>query len=192
MRDNELKKLIAVIIHASHDLMTSKEIAASVDTDYQTVYSELKAMCKKGTVEKIGTRYTVTEEGIKELCRERHVNTYSVAIDAGLVVREKVVVEESSVTPVVSILETTADVKPINKETRKQINETKNTTVPAHYQGKTIDVLGILDEFLTPEAVAGFNVGNVIKYVLRFKGKGGVDDLRKARDYLDRMIESYA
>lgn len=30
--------------------------------------------------------------------------------------------------------------------------------------------------------------GNVIKYVTRYKDKGGVDDLRKAAHYIDMMI----
>ncbi len=30
---------------------------------------------------------------------------------------------------------------------------------------------------------------NVIKYVTRWKDKGGIDDLRKAKDYLDILIE---
>ena len=30
--------------------------------------------------------------------------------------------------------------------------------------------------------------GNVIKYVVRYPHKGGVEDLRKAREYLDRLI----
>lgn len=35
----------------------------------------------------------------------------------------------------------------------------------------------------------GFFEGNVIKYVTRWKAKGGVEDLRKARHYLDLLIE---
>lgn len=31
--------------------------------------------------------------------------------------------------------------------------------------------------------------GNVIKYVSRWRDKGGVNDLRKARHYLDKLIE---
>ena len=31
--------------------------------------------------------------------------------------------------------------------------------------------------------------GNVIKYVTRWRRKGGLDDLRKARHYLDLLIE---
>ncbi len=34
-----------------------------------------------------------------------------------------------------------------------------------------------------------FFAGNVIKYVARHKAKGGVEDLKKARHYLDKLIE---
>lgn len=35
----------------------------------------------------------------------------------------------------------------------------------------------------------GFCEGNVIKYVCRYQGKNGVEDLKKARHYLDMKIE---
>jgi hypothetical protein len=35
----------------------------------------------------------------------------------------------------------------------------------------------------------GFCEGNVIKYVTRYQAKNGVEDLRKARHYLDMLIE---
>ena len=35
----------------------------------------------------------------------------------------------------------------------------------------------------------GYCEGNVVKYVSRWKSKGGVDDLRKARHYIDLLIE---
>lgn len=31
--------------------------------------------------------------------------------------------------------------------------------------------------------------GNIIKYIMRYDGKGGVADLKKARVYLDRLID---
>jgi hypothetical protein len=37
---------------------------------------------------------------------------------------------------------------------------------------------------------ANFNIGNVLKYIWRYKKKGGVDDLRKALTYLQREISS--
>lgn len=35
----------------------------------------------------------------------------------------------------------------------------------------------------------GFIAGNVIKYVVRYQSKNGVEDLKKARHYLDILIE---
>lgn len=34
-----------------------------------------------------------------------------------------------------------------------------------------------------------FTVGNIIKYCVRYQSKNGVQDLRKARHYLDMLIE---
>lgn len=34
-----------------------------------------------------------------------------------------------------------------------------------------------------------FCLGNVIKYVVRWEKKGGIEDLKKARFYLDREIQ---
>jgi hypothetical protein len=36
----------------------------------------------------------------------------------------------------------------------------------------------------------GFLGGNVVKYMARHAQKGGIEDLRKARHYLDKMIET--
>ena len=71
----------------------------------------------------------------------------------------------------------------------KPIECTKKAIEPPHYQGKTIQVFDVLDEFLTEEEVGGFYTGNVIKYVLRHKAKGGKEDLMKAKAYLDKLIE---
>jgi len=35
----------------------------------------------------------------------------------------------------------------------------------------------------------GYFEGNVIKYVSRWKQKGGIEDLRKAQHYLSKLIE---
>lgn len=53
------------------------------------------------------------------------------------------------------------------------------TETPAHYKGDL--VFQVIDAY-----DLGFYFGNVIKYVCRHKQKGGLDDLRKAKDYLDR------
>lgn len=62
---------------------------------------------------------------------------------------------------------------------------------PNHYQGSNgLEVFEVLEQFSpSPEYVEGFYWSNVIKYVLRFNQKNGVEDLKKARVYLDKLIE---
>jgi len=36
----------------------------------------------------------------------------------------------------------------------------------------------------------GFHEGNVVKYITRYKDKNGVEDLKKAKWYLERLIEN--
>lgn len=48
-------------------------------------------------------------------------------------------------------------------------------------------------DFITETVGPGFIVGNVIKYVLRYDRKNGVEDVKKARRYCDfllNMLES--
>lgn len=63
---------------------------------------------------------------------------------------------------------------------------------PNHYQGADgLEVFEVLEQFSpSPEYVEGFYWSNVIKYVLRFSQKNGVEDLKKARVYLDKLIEA--
>lgn len=35
----------------------------------------------------------------------------------------------------------------------------------------------------------GFFEGNIVKYITRWREKGGIDDLRKAQHYIDKLIE---
>ncbi len=53
-----------------------------------------------------------------------------------------------------------------------------------HYQTYTIQPI----EFFYRNNVP-FIEGNIIKYVLRHKNKNGVEDLKKARHYVDILIE---
>lgn len=54
----------------------------------------------------------------------------------------------------------------------------------SHYKDFAIQPI----EFIQKNSI-GFIPGNVIKYVCRYKAKGGVEDLKKARHYLDILIE---
>ena len=50
-----------------------------------------------------------------------------------------------------------------------------------HYHG--YELLNLLMKHNIP-----FSEGNIIKYLWRWKEKGGIADLLKAKDYLDRLI----
>ena len=54
---------------------------------------------------------------------------------------------------------------------------------PNHYENQAIQPLA----FITANKM-GFAAGNVIKYVTRYRSKNGVEDLQKARMYLDVLI----
>lgn len=59
----------------------------------------------------------------------------------------------------------------------------KDAINPDYYRGN-IECIAVIEQL-----EASFCIGNVIKYVWRWKGKNGIEDLKKARWYLDRAIK---
>lgn len=53
-----------------------------------------------------------------------------------------------------------------------------------HYKAQTIQPIQYI-----MENELDFCEGNIVKYVTRWKFKGGLQDLKKARHYLDFLIE---
>lgn len=53
-----------------------------------------------------------------------------------------------------------------------------------HYKKQPIQVW----DFITANGI-GFLEGNAIKYLSRWRHKGGIEDLKKARHYIDKLIE---
>lgn len=61
---------------------------------------------------------------------------------------------------------------------------------PTHYQGRYgMESIEILRNFMTDEQLAGFYLGNSLKYLIRHQKKNGLEDLKKARKNLDWLIE---
>jgi len=58
---------------------------------------------------------------------------------------------------------------------------------PPHYQG-TIECIEAIEASMSSEAFKGALKANVLKYVWRYEGKGGVESLQKAQWYLNRLI----
>jgi Protein of unknwon function (DUF3310) len=59
-----------------------------------------------------------------------------------------------------------------------------NPTSPHHYTRYKTQPVDFLTESLGP----GFLVANVVKYVLRYDKKNGIEDVMKARTYCDFLI----
>lgn len=65
-----------------------------------------------------------------------------------------------------------------------------STTKPDYYKdSKGKDLIAEMTERYSKEAYIGFCRGNIEKYVRRFDGKNGIEDLEKAKEYIDRLIE---
>ena len=76
-----------------------------------------------------------------------------------------------------------------NSSTGK-IESVDNVNHPQHYQSKSgLETIDVIEAF-TEELVGGeaTNTGNVLKYMCRWKSKNGLEDLKKARWYLNRLI----
>lgn len=64
-----------------------------------------------------------------------------------------------------------------------------NPVSPSHYKQGNIECIEAIDAacvYLSNSEA--FYVGNVIKYMWRWKIKNGLEDLYKAREYLDKLI----
>jgi hypothetical protein len=63
---------------------------------------------------------------------------------------------------------------------------------PSRYHKGGIDVIGFLEQHYGNEkytVAEGFAIGNIHKYVSRYKKKGGMKDLQKAEFYIKKLME---
>lgn len=63
-----------------------------------------------------------------------------------------------------------------------------NVNSPAHYASGAVECIDAIEAQLTPEEYRGYLKGNIAKYVWREKTKGGVESLKKAQWYLNRLV----
>lgn len=58
-----------------------------------------------------------------------------------------------------------------------------------HYKNMGVQPWKAMESWMTPEEFRGFLKGNSIKYLARCNSKGGVEDVKKARHYIDKLVE---
>lgn len=61
-----------------------------------------------------------------------------------------------------------------------------NPIEPSHYTNLKISPLEYIE---ANQGEFDWSIANVIKYISRYKRKNGIEDLKKARWYLDHQIE---
>jgi len=93
-------------------------------------------------------------------------------------------------------------VKPlIPNMTEKNANVTRDPTSPDnrqvggdHYKRMKVQPWAALDDWLTSDQKVGYYLGSAVAYLARFNsegvGKGGVQDVKKAKHYLEKLIDT--
>lgn len=66
-----------------------------------------------------------------------------------------------------------------------------NVNQPAHYLKGGMECIDVIKAITSDlNGADAYYVGNIIKYVWRYNHKNGIEDLRKAKHYLEWLIES--
>lgn len=65
-----------------------------------------------------------------------------------------------------------------------------NVERPSHYTQGKYETIDVVRETLGPEKFEGYCIGNIMKYIIRYPHKNGLEDLKKARVYLNWAIET--
>lgn len=61
---------------------------------------------------------------------------------------------------------------------------------PAHYTSNKYEAIDVIEDAISKlPPIEGFLTGQCLKYLLRWFFKNGVEDLKKTRWYLNRLIE---
>lgn len=68
-------------------------------------------------------------------------------------------------------------------------HSTEAVNHPSHYNSGKIEVIRIMEDQLSPEEYRGYIKGQVLKYITRERHKNGLEDLKKAAWYLNRLIK---
>jgi hypothetical protein len=64
----------------------------------------------------------------------------------------------------------------------------KDNINPSHYKTLPKETIERIQDNLTPEEFKGYLKGNIFKYIDRYENKNGVEDLKKAEWYLQKLI----
>ena len=95
------------------------------------------------------------------------------------------------VSTIVDVVDCPGGVCPVPWATKEEPPVIQEDAVnhPSHYTDGGIECIEAIESALTNEEYRGYLKGNIQKYVWREKHKGGTESLKKAKWYLQRLIE---
>lgn len=87
-------------------------------------------------------------------------------------------------------MKTVCATKALAKEHKPMESDDPMVSHPSHYQSETgLEVIDVIEAFTFDlKGIEATDTGNVIKYICRWKGKNGLQDLKKAKWYLEHLI----
>lgn len=68
-------------------------------------------------------------------------------------------------------------------------NSFDSVSFPKHYCSGSVELVDVWRASMSHEELCGFFRGNILKYIFRCERKNGVEDLKKARVYLEWLIK---
>lgn len=71
----------------------------------------------------------------------------------------------------------------------KKEKKTDNVNHPQHYIYGKYECIDVMTDIFGPAAVKDFCICNAFKYLWRHKHKNGLEDIKKAKWYVDKYIE---
>lgn len=73
----------------------------------------------------------------------------------------------------------------------KWIGKKEAVNHPSHYQSKSgLEAIDVIEAFCDGlNGIEAFCTGNALKYLCRWKSKNGLEDLKKAQWYINKLIE---
>jgi len=74
------------------------------------------------------------------------------------------------------------------KDNDSRMHQFDNVDRPIHYAAGTIECIDAIEAQLSAEEFRGYLKGNIIKYLWREKHKGGIESLKKAKWYLNKLL----
>jgi hypothetical protein len=91
--------------------------------------------------------------------------------------------------PIVYKIRKEEQAMPVREESKPNEKADQQQVGGSHYKDMAVQPWAAMESWMTPEQFAGFLRGNAIKYLARCDAKGGLDDIKKARHYIDKLVE---